>query len=191
MHSVWSTISVVLCVALGLPGISPAQEAGNAGPKYKLTIVEGASTSKRAKKGRVSSQAVVKITDQNNVPVSGIAVSFALPQLTSGAPAFANSALTSVVTTNTAGVASSGAFTADAGSTFSVSVTASVPDGSVLTTAVPITTVGVATAAGISTGVIVAVVAGVGAAVAGGLYAGGVIGGGGKAATVTVGTPHF
>jgi hypothetical protein len=110
MNSLRSFLSVVICVALGLPGISPAQEAGNAEAKYKLTIVEGASTSKRAKKGRVSSQSVVKVTDQNNVPVPGVAVSFALPQLTSGAPTFANGALTSVVTTNAAGVASSGLY---------------------------------------------------------------------------------
>src|SRR5258708_2721077 len=140
MNSVRSFFSVVMCLALGLPGLSPAQEAANVGDnaaKYKLTILEGASTSKRVKKGRVSSQSVVKITDQNNVPVPGIAVSFILPQLTSGGPAFANGALTSVVTTNAAGVASSGSFAAAAGRTLSVTVTASVAGGVILTAAVP------------------------------------------------------
>ena len=115
-----------MCLTLGLPRVSRAQQAGNTEAKYKLVILEDASTSKRAKKGRVSSQAVVKVTDQNNVPVPGIAVSFALPQLTNGKPTFANGSSTAVVTTNAAGVASSGTFTADAGSTFTVNVTASV-----------------------------------------------------------------
>ena len=184
-------ISVLLCCSLLNPGLMAGQQATpgaaqtNAAPqKYKLTVLESSSTSKRVKKGRVSSQAVVKVTDENDVPVPGIAVTFMLPQLSSGGAAFASGGLTSLVTTNAAGVASSGAFSAATGSSFSISVAASVPGG-VLTGAVPISTAaaaagaagaagaaaGAAGAAGISTAVIVgiavAVVAGgVGAAVA-------------------------
>lgn len=184
-------ISVLLCCSLLNPGLIAGQQAipgaaqTNAAPqKYKLTVLESSSTSKRVKKGRVSSQAVVKVTDENDVPVPGIAVTFMLPQLSSGGAAFASGGLTSLVTTNAAGVASSGAFSAATGSSFSISVAASVPGG-VLTGAVPISTAaaaagaagaagaaaGAAGAAGISTAVIVgiavAVVAGgVGAAVA-------------------------
>jgi hypothetical protein len=188
-------ISVLLCCSLLSPGLMAGQQAipdgaqANAAPqKYKLTVLEGASTSKRVKKGRVSSQAVVKVTDENDVPAPGIAVVFTLPQLSSGGAAFASGGLTSVVTTNAAGVASSGALSAATGSSFSISVTASVPGG-VLTGTVPVSTAvvagaagaagaggaaagaGAGAAAGVSTGVIVgiaaAVVAGaVGAAVA-------------------------
>src|ERR1700733_4594729 len=72
----------------------PVAQTNPTPPKYKLTVLEGASTSKRVKKGRVSSQAVVKITDQNDVPVPGIGVSFILPQLSSGGATFASGGLT-------------------------------------------------------------------------------------------------
>jgi hypothetical protein len=168
-RSIRQGFALVLCVALEFSGISFGQErTGAAGsvPKYKLTIVEGASTSKRAKKGRVSSEAVVKITDENDVPVPGIAVSFAIPQL--GGATFADGTLTSVVTTNAAGVASSGSFSATTGSSFSMSVTASTPGGA-LTSAVPVTTAAAAAGAGISTGALVGILAGVGAAAAVGI----------------------
>jgi len=192
-NSLGSAVSILLCCTLLSPGMVCAQDARQqpAQPavtpqKYKLTVMEGASTSKRTKKGRVSSQAVVKVTDSNNVPVPGIAVTFTLPQLTGTGAAFTNGALTSIVTTNAAGVASSGSITAAAGSSFSVGVSASVPGG-VITGTVPVTTAAAAgagaagaaggTAAGagagggISTGVIVGIAAavvagGVGAAVA-------------------------
>ena len=210
MNSARSLLSLLVGIALAFPSLT-AQEVANAGanaPKYKLTILEGASTSKRVKKGRVSSQAVVKITDQNNVPVSGIAVSFALPQLISAGPAFAHGVLTAIVTTNAAGIASSGSIAAAAGSTFSVTVSASVAGGSVLTAAVPVTTATVAAvgaagaagaaagaagaagagaAAGIFTGVIVGVAAAVGAAAVAGVAVS-MKGGGGSTPTTPTGT---
>jgi hypothetical protein len=190
--AIGSIMSVLLCCSLVNPGLTAAQQAtpepaqANATQqKYKLTILAGASTAKRVKKGRVSSQAVVKVTDENDVPVAGIAVFFTLPQLSGGA-AFAGGGMTSLVTTNAVGVASSGVFSATAGSTLSVSVAASVPGGVALTGTVPVSmsaaaagaagaAAGGGTAAGAgggaSTGLIVgiaagAVAAGVGAAVA-------------------------
>ena len=182
-------LSVLL--SLSLAGISSGQDIGTPAPaqKYKLTIVEGASTSKRAKKGRVSSQTVIKITDQNNVPVSGILVTFTIPQFVGGAT-FANGALTSLVTTNAAGLATSSALSTAVGSSFSLSVAAAVPGGA-LTAAVPVSAAataaaaggaaggpaggaaggaaagGAAAGAGISAGVIGAIVAGVAAAAVG------------------------
>jgi len=183
-------VSPVLSVLLSLTLVetSRGQDVGApvAAQKYKLTIVEGASTSKRPKKGRVSSQTVIKITDQNNVPVAGIAVTFTIPQFVGGA-AFANGALSSIVTTNVAGLATSSAFTTAAGTSFSMSVAAAVPGGA-LTAAVPVSTAAAAaaaggaagaaggaaaggaaagTAAGVSAGVIGAVVAGVAAVAVG------------------------
>ena len=173
-NSLASAVAMLTSCCLLTPSIAPAQEAGQANgtpQKYKLTIIEGASTSKRPKKGRVSSQAVVKLTDSNNIPVPGITVTFLLPQAGTSGAAFGNGALSAVVTTNSAGVASSGPISATAGSSFSVSVAAAVP-GAVLTATVPISTAavaagaagaagGAAAGAGISTGVIVGIAAAV------------------------------
>ena len=155
--------------------------------KYKLTVLEGVTKAKRGKKGRVSSEAVVKVTDENDIPVAGIAVAFSIPQMVGGGAAFTNGALTSIITTNAAGVASSGSFAAASGSAFSLSVTASVPGGAI-TASVPASTAALAAgaaggaagggaaaggaaaggaAAGVSAGVIGAVVAGVAAAAIG------------------------
>jgi hypothetical protein len=159
-----SAIALILCLALCSPGIVMAQDAA---PKYKLTIVEDASTSKRVKKGRVSSQAVVKVTDQNNLPVPAIAITFLIPQGTGGA-AFASGGLTSIGTTNAAGIASSGTFSTTAGSSFNMSASAAVPGGNI-TIPIPISTTAVAAATGISTGLIVGIIAGAAAAVAAGI----------------------
>lgn len=157
-------LSLLLCGFLA----SPAASAQAPAPKYKLTIVEGASTSKRVKKGRVSSQAVVKITDENDVPVPAIAITFTIPQGAGGA-AFTNGGLTSIVTTNEAGIASSGTFSTTAGTSFSINATAAAPGGAVTTT-VPVTTAAVAaSAAGVSTGLLVGIIVGVGAAAAAGI----------------------
>jgi hypothetical protein len=165
-----STISIALCIFLGAPTL-PAQA-----PQYKLTIVDNASTQKRVKKGRVSSQAVVKVTDENDVPVAGIAVLFTIPQFTGSGATFASGAFTSTVATNAAGVASSSTFTASAGS-FNMAVAASTPGGTV-TTAVPVSVTAAVAGAGVSTGVIVAIIAAVGGAAGAGIALAGKGGGG-------------
>jgi hypothetical protein len=166
IDGVRSAVALVLCVALCSPGIVMAQQPA---PRYKLTIVEDASTSKRVKKGRVSSQAVVKVTDQNDLPVPAIAITFLIPQGTGGA-AFASGGLTSIGTTNAAGIASSGTFSAAPGSSFSMSASAAVPGGNI-TIPIPITTTAVAAAAGISTGLLVGIIVGAAAAAAAGIVA--------------------
>ncbi len=162
--------------------------------KYKLTILEAASTSKRAKKGRVSSQAVIKVTDENDLPVPGVAVAFTIPQFSGGAT-FTNGATTSLSSTNASGIATSQTFTTTAGSSFTMGAAVSAPGGGLLTAAIPAAT-SAAVAAGISTSALIGIVAAVGAAATGaavgGLAAAGVIGGGGgKTATVSVGVPVF
>ena len=168
------------CLCLSLLGgpLAAAQEG-----KFKLTIVDGATTGKRAKKGKVSSEAVIRVTDENDVPVAGIAVAFLLPQAMGGA-SFAGGGLSAIVTTNAAGLASSGSFSATAGSSFGLTVSASVPGGT-LTATIPVNTAAMAAASsgsagatggggaggGLSTGVLVGVIAAVGAAVGGGLAA--------------------
>lgn len=203
-----STMAVLLCCSLLSPGFTYAavngQEAQPAAQKYKLTVLESPSTSKRVKKGRVSAEAVVKVTDTNNLPIPGITVTFLLPQAGTSGATFGTGALTSVVTTNAAGVASSGSLSIAAGSSVSVSVSAATPAG-VLTTSVPISGVGAAGAAGtagaasssVSTGVIVGVAAVVVGAIAAVAATGGFSGKGGGSSTsttspgvtVTVGAP--
>jgi hypothetical protein len=142
---------------------------------FKLTVIEDASEFRRAQGGRVSSQAVVQVTDENDVPVAGIAVAFTIPQFVGGGAAFANGALTSVVTTNAAGLASS-TFTTAASATagnFSIAVSASAP-GQVLTAAIPVNMSAAAAAGG--AGGAAGGVAGGGAAGAGGGISGALIG---------------
>jgi hypothetical protein len=184
-------ITLTLVYALVLPGVLPAQQAA-APPRYKLTIVDNAATSKRVKKGRVSSQAVVKVTDENDVPVAGVAVTFTIPSLSTGGAAFANGALTSVVTTNAAGVASTG-FSAATSTSFSIGAAASVPGGAVVTGTVPVTTAAAAAAgAGLSAGAIAGIVAGVSAAAVAGVVAGVKASGGGSSGTISApGGPTF
>lgn len=203
-----STLATLLCCSLLSPGFTYAavsgQEAQPAAQKYKLTVLESPSTSKRVKKGRVSAEAVVKVTDTNNLPIPGITVTFLLPQAGTSGASFGTGALTSVVTTNAAGVASSGSLSITAGSSVSVSVSAAVPGG-VLTGSVPISSAAAAGAAGsagagagVSTGVIVGIAAVVVGAVAAVAATGGFSGkssGGAPsnptspAVTVTVGAP--
>ncbi len=201
-----SVTSVLVCCSLANPVLAATQQippgappAAAAPQKYKLTVIEDASVSKRVKKGRVSSQAVVKITDENDVPVAGIAVAFTLPQVSGGGAAFAGGGLTSVAATNVAGVASSGAFSAATGSSFGVSVSASVPGG-VLTASVPVSTAAVAGAAGAAgaaggaaagagagAGISTALIVGIAAAVvAGGIGAAVALKGGGSTPTTTL-----
>lgn len=204
MTHIRSGCALILCTALAsqaafaFPPQDPAAQ-----PKYKITVLEDASKTKRGKKGRVSSDTVIKVTDENDVPVAGIAVAFAITKASGGA-AFGSGSLSAVATTNAAGVATSGSFSAAATSSFTMSVTASVPGGAI-TAAVPVNAgalaagaagagggaagagagaAGAGTAAGVSTGVIVGIVAGVAAAVAVGVVA---AGGGDK--TPNAGTP--
>lgn len=158
------------------PKVTPAES------KFKLTVIEDATQYKRLTKGRASSQTVVKVTDENDVPVAGIAVLFAIPQGSGGGAAFAGGVPTSVVTTSPAGVATSGPFTAAANGSFNMSVTASVPGGTIKIS-VPINMAAAAGAAGAAagagagsgggmSGATIGILVAVGAAVAAGLAVG-------------------
>jgi hypothetical protein len=176
-----ATICLAMMFARPATILAAAQDPATP-QKYKITILEDASKTKRGKKGRVSSDTVVKVTDENNVPVAGIAVAFAITKA-SGAAAFTGGSMSTVVTTNAVGLASSGSFTATTASTFTMSVTASVPGGAI-TASVPVTGSalgagaaggtsagagggGAGAGAGMSTGLIAGIVAGVAAAAVG------------------------
>ncbi len=165
----WLPGGVRRCLATSLTGLlltsGFAQEEPKVPSKYKLTVVEDASKFRRGQKGRVSSQAVVKVTDENDKPVAGVAVLFSIQQV--GTPAtFTAGTSTSLVTTNAAGLASSGSFTAASGTSFTINATASVPGGAI-SAAVPVTTAAVAAAAGISAAAVAGIIVGVAAAAVG------------------------
>jgi len=173
--------TICSCLLVYLVGISPEMLAQNPTPgapppqKYKLSILEDASTVKRVKGGRVSSQVVVKVTDENDRPMPAIAVIFTIPQMNGGGAAFANGSLMSSVVTDSTGAASSGSFTAGPTSAFNMSVTASTPSGPVTAT-VPVNIQAALAASGAAaagagagaaashTGLIIGIVAGVAAA---------------------------
>ncbi|MBL8217530.1 MAG: hypothetical protein JNK87_42815 [Bryobacterales bacterium] len=145
--------------------------------RYKLTVVEDASTFRRAARGRASSEAVVKVTDENDRPVAGIVVTFSMPQLTGAS--FSSGALTVTSTTSSTGLASAGVNVSTSATTnFSISVTASVP-GSTLTASIPVSVAAAAAVAatagggggGLSGGTLALIVAAVGGGAAAGIYA--------------------
>lgn len=178
-------VAILIASLLNPAGVFGSQEPPKVPPgesKFKLTVIEDATQYKRLTKGRASSQTVVKVTDENDVPVAGIAVLFAIPQGSGGGAAFAGGVPTSVVTTSPAGVATSGPFTAAANGSFNMSVTASVPGGTVKIT-VPINMAAAAGAAGAAAGTVagsgggmsgatIGILVAVGAAVAAGLAVG-------------------
>lgn len=175
--------SVLLTILLATPGWPQQEPPKPETPqKYKLTVVENASRAKRVKKNRVSAEAVVKVTDENDIPIAGIAVTFTIPNLAGGAT-FATGSFTSVVTTNAVGLASSGSFVTGTSTAFSMSAVASIPGGTI-SAAIPVNTAAAiagagagaggagagaaggaagGTAAGVSTGLVVGIVAGVAA----------------------------
>lgn len=186
LRPVWLVSCLIAAVAN--PTFLYGQQA--AGGKFKITVLEDATQYKRLTKGRASSQTVVKVTDENDVPVAGIAVAFAIPH---GGATFAGGTVSSVVTTSPAGVASSGTFSAAANASFNMSVTASTPGGAI-TISVPVNLASAAAAAGAAagagagagggiSGATIGILVAVGAAAAAGLAVGLTRGNGSTAAT--------
>jgi len=155
-------------VLLATPAVCQDQNVSgpDVTPRYKLVVLEGAGQVKRVKKGRISAEAVVKVTDANDVPVPGVAVAFSIPSFAGGGATFATGSLTSIAATNAAGIASSGSFMAGTGGAFSMGVTASVPGGA-LTAAIPVNAATVAAAGGAAGGTAAGAGGGAGGAGAG------------------------
>lgn len=160
-------VLILVATLVPTPGQPFQKEPEPETQKYRIEVIEGAAKFRRGKRGKVNSQAVIKVTDENNVPVAGIVVAFTIPMLSGGGASFADGASTTTATTNASGVASASFSVAPDASEFSISATASTP-GSAVTASVPVSMSAAAaagTAAGVSTALIATVVA-VGAAAA-------------------------
>lgn len=195
-------LSGLLSLALLLPVPAISQE-GPPVRKYKIEILSAAATPKKRKKNVISSESVIRVSDTNDIPVAGATVMFAISQLSGGSAAFANGAASTIVTTNAAGIASTGAVGATQASTFNIAVTASVSGQSVSAT-IPVNMSAVASgagaaggggaaagggAAGAGAGISGAMIGVIVAVAAGAAVAAGVALGGGKSATPSTGPP--
>ena len=160
-----------LSLAISL-ALLPAQQQERPVPKYKIEILSAAGNPKKRKKNVISSESVIRVSDTNDVPVAGVTVMFAISQLSGGSAAFANGAASTIVTTNAAGIASTGAVSASTASTFNIGVSATVA-GQPLTATVPVNMSAVAGSAG--------------GAGAGGAAAGGAAGAGGGISGAMIG----
>lgn len=134
LASFWS-VSLSLALVLEAPG-SAAQDP-QAAPKYKIEVITAAGKPTKRKKNVISSESVIRVTDQNDVPVAGVTVMFAITQLSGGSAAFTNGAASTIITTDSAGLASTGAVSASPASTFNISVSASA-GGQSVTTSIPV-----------------------------------------------------
>ena len=143
-------VALASSLALPPPAVAqqpPAPPAGQqeapANQKYKIEILSAAGRPQKRKKNVISSESVIRVSDSNDVPVAGIAVMFSLTSLSGGSAAFANGAMSTVITTNAAGLASTGAVSAAATSSFNIAVSASV-GGQALTASIPVNMAAVA-----------------------------------------------
>ena len=154
-----------LSLAISL-ALLPAQQQERPVPKYKIEILSAAGSPKKRKKNVISSESVIRVSDTNDVPVAGVTVMFAISQLSGGSAAFANGAASTIVTTNAAGIASTGAVSASTASTFNIGVSATVA-GQPLTATVPVNMSAVAGSAGGAGGAAAGGAAGAGAGISG------------------------
>ncbi|MEZ5402376.1 MAG: hypothetical protein R2729_22065 [Bryobacteraceae bacterium] len=166
--------SLAVSMAMPLPaGTAPGQVTGGqqpaAAPAYKIEILSAAGRPRR-RQNMVSSESVIRVTDRNDKPVAGVAVMFTLNNITGGSASFANGASSSIVTTNSLGVASTGEVTAGQTSAFNISASASVPGQAPVTVTIPVNMATVGTGA-----------------VAGGAVAGGTTGAGGGISGAVIG----
>ena len=168
-----SLVCAALSIALLLTPPVAAQEVAAPEPKYKIEVLTAAGKVKKRKKNVISSESVIRVTDNNDVPVAGATVMFSIAQLTGGSAAFANGAVSTIVATNAAGIASTGAVSAATASSFSIAATASVA-GQAVSITIPMNMAAVAAAGGAA--------AGAGGAAGGAAGAGGGAAAGGAAA---------
>lgn len=148
MHFFRPLLAAIIVIVIASESAFAQPPDPGASAKFTLVVLENAAPSRNLKNGRVSTEAVAKVTGENGQPVAGVPVVFTIPQFSGGA-VFDNGSSSSIVTTNSAGLASSGLFSLDVGTMFQMPVTASVPGGT-LTAAAQVSTVNGSSTLGLS-----------------------------------------
>jgi hypothetical protein len=157
-------LAPLLALLLAMPAAQPlaAAQAG-ANPRLKIVILEGEGAINNARQ-RTARDPVVEVRDENDRPIAGAVVTFALPGRGAGG-SFANGAQTMTATTNAQGQATATGLQANnAAGEFQIHVTASHEGQTASTT---ISQTNLAAAAGASAGKVAAILAIVGGAAAG------------------------
>lgn len=170
-------LSLVLAflTALSAAPLLMGQESNSAEgdkPKLRIVILEGDGAINNLRQ-RVSREPVIQVVDENNKPVAGAMVMFALPDYGAGA-SFANGAKTMLAYTNAEGKAIATGLKANAAAgKFSISVNASyhgsAASGTIAQSNAAAAAAGAGTGAGAATGIsktLIAVLAVVGGAAA-------------------------
>ena len=169
---VWQKLACWVCAAVVCtqPSVAAAQEQQAAQPRFKINVIRGEGAQNRVTKGRATSQAVVEVRDENDRPVAGAIVTFALPNTGPGGT-FTSGGLTTTVTTNQAGQATATFTPNSVAGSYNINVSAAV-QGQTVTTSIAQTNLAMAAAAGgISGATVGIIVAAVAAAAVGGAMA--------------------
>lgn len=186
MNALREGLVLLLSACLILPATAAPQPQAPAAdaPKFKIEILTAAGKAQKRRQGMVSSESVVRVTDENDVPVAGATVTFLLTQVSGGSASFINGTGTNVLTTNAQGLASTGPVTASPQSTFNIVASAG-SAGQAASVTIPVSmaavAAGVGAGAGISALAVTLIV--VGAAAAAGVAV--AAGGGGSSSPTT------
>lgn len=135
--------------------LMPAQEPPAAAQKYRLVVTRGDGDQNSVKKGRATSQAVVEVRDENDRPVAGVLLTFALPTQGAGGSFVGGTQMTTVAT-NSLGQASATFTPNNVAGGFSMKVSGSVQGQSLSAT---IAQTNLVTAAALSTTALVTIIA--------------------------------
>jgi hypothetical protein len=147
-------LALLLSACLILPAAAAPQPQAPAAdtPKFKIEILTAAGKAQKRRQGMISSESVVRVTDENDVPVAGATVTFLLTQVSGGSASFINGTGTNVLTTNAQGIASTGPVTASPQSTFNIVASAG-SAGQAASVTIPVSMAAVAAGVGAGAGI--------------------------------------
>ena len=112
MPTLFRTCLIACVAALAFGQSLRAAQATTAAPQLKINILDGQGAVNNVKQ-RMAREPVVQITDENDRPIGGALVTFALPQQ-GPSGFFANGARSLTLTTDANGMAATGPVTANA-----------------------------------------------------------------------------
>ncbi len=166
-------LSIALVQWLIVSGVSPlwsAPRAQEGASKLKISILEGEGAINNVRQ-RTAREPIVQVTDENNRPIAGAVVLFALPDR-GASGTFANGATSMTVTTDAQGKAvATGLRPNGVSGKMEIRVSASHQGQTASATITQTNALGAAAAAGAGGGKILAIVAVIGAGAAGGIIA--------------------